>query len=195
MLKLPGRSTLVPLLLLPLLTLSACAGEGVERPADARPASGVDEPLETPPSAPDTAAVSQPSEPAASEPLQPLPPGGIAWVIFGSDTVHAEVADTPALRERGLMERTELPEGRGMLFVFTESRIRSFWMRNTWIPLDIAYMDADFQIVDIQAMEPLSERLQDSAGPAMFALEVPQGWFAGKGIEVGARARVEFGRR
>ncbi len=122
-----------------------------------------------------------------------LPPPGHAWVIFGSDTVLAEVARTPEARERGLMFRQELPKGRGMLFVFPEVAIRSFWMRNTFVPLDIAFLDEHLVVVDIQAMEPQTEDLHQSARPAMFALEVPQGWFGEKGIRVGDTARVVFG--
>lgn len=122
-----------------------------------------------------------------------FPPPGHAWVIFGSDTVLAEVARTPEARERGLMFRQELPRGRGMLFVFPEVAIRSFWMRNTFIPLDIAFLDEHLVVVDIQAMEPQTEDLHQSLRPAMFALEVPQGWFAEKGIRLGDTARVVFG--
>ena len=122
-----------------------------------------------------------------------LPPPGEAWVIFGADTVGAEVARTPEQRERGLMFREALEEGRGMLFVFPDAQVRSFWMRDTFLPLDIAYMDESLIVVDIQGMEPQSEALHQSARAAMFALEVPLGWFAKKGIEVGAAARVIFG--
>jgi uncharacterized membrane protein (UPF0127 family) len=104
-----------------------------------------------------------------------------------------ELARTPEERATGLMYREELPEGRGMLFVFQDSQIRSFWMRNTFIALDIAYLDENLRIVDIQPMEPETEDDHPSARPAMFALEVPQGWFASKGIAVGAEAQVVFG--
>jgi hypothetical protein len=114
-------------------------------------------------------------------------------VILGADTVQAEVARTPEDREKGLMFREELAGGRGMLFVFPDVQPRSFWMRNTLIPLDIAYMDENLLIVDIQSMEPQSEDLHESARPAMFALEVPMGWFAGRGIAVGTVARLVFG--
>jgi len=122
-----------------------------------------------------------------------IPPRGLAWVIIGADTVVAEVARTDAERARGLMEREELPEGRGMIFVFPDLAIRSFWMQNTYIPLDIAFMDSGGVIVDIQSMEPLDETFTSSASPAMFALEVPQGWFRARGIEVGQRAVMVFG--
>jgi hypothetical protein len=121
------------------------------------------------------------------------PPRGEAWVIFQGDTVVAEVARTAEEREQGLMYRETLAEGRGMLFVFPDAQVRSFWMKNTLLPLDIAYIDENLTIVDIQAMAPQSEDAHTSAGPAMFALEVPQGWFEAAGIDVGARARVVFG--
>lgn len=122
-----------------------------------------------------------------------LPSRGEAWVIFETDTVVAEVARTPEEREQGLMYRESLEGGRGMLFVFPDSQIRSFWMRNTFVPLDIAYLDENLRIVDIQAMDPETDEAHPSARPAMFALEVPQGWFEAKGIQVGAQARVLFG--
>jgi len=122
-----------------------------------------------------------------------LPPPGQAWMIFGVDTVQAEVARTPAEREQGLMYRESLAKGRGMLFVFPDSQIRSFWMKDTFIPLDIAYLDAELRIVSILPMEPESMDSVSSGQPAMFALEVPVGWFAERGIVVGAQARVVFG--
>ena len=122
-----------------------------------------------------------------------LPPPGEAWVIFGTDTVHAEVARSPEERERGLMYRTELAKGRGMIFIFPDAQTRSFWMKDTLIPLDIAYMDATLRIIDIQGMEPQTLDLHPSAQPAAFALEVPLGWFAEVGIEVGGEARMVFG--
>lgn len=129
--------------------------------------------------------------PAAGQEARPEP--GHAWVIFGADTVVAEVARSADERAEGLMYREEVPDGTGMLFVFPDLGIRSFWMNNTYVPLDIAYMDASFTIVDIQQMEPQTTDPHESAAPAMFALEVPQGWFAAHGITVGATARVEFG--
>ena len=138
-------------------------------------------------------------KPSADTPARPgslqerLPPPGQAWVILGADTVEAEVARTYEERERGLMYREGLAKGRGMLFVFPDAQIRSFWMKNTFIPLDIAYLDAELRIVDIQPMEPESLDSHPSALPAMFALEVPLGWFAEVGIAVGDGAMVVFG--
>jgi len=121
------------------------------------------------------------------------PPAGYAWVIFGADTVVAEVARTAEERADGLMYRDEVPDGTGMLFVFTDSQPRSFWMANTYVALDIAYMDPSFRIVDIVAMEPLVTDSYPSSAPAMFGLEVRQGWFEEQGIAIGAQANIVFG--
>jgi hypothetical protein len=122
-----------------------------------------------------------------------VPVPGTAWIIFDTDTVHAEVARTSGERARGLMYRDEVPAGTGMLFVFSDAQVRSFWMQNTYVSLDIAFLDADLRIVDIQQMEAESEEYHESRAPAMFALEVPAGWFAEHGITVGQRAEVVFG--
>ena len=116
-----------------------------------------------------------------------------AWVIIGADTVLAEVARTPEQRSQGLKDRDYLAPGTGMIFVFDDEEVRSFWMQDTFIALDIAYLDADARILDIQQMEPRTTRLHTSSGPAMFALEVPQGWFAEMEIEAGAQAEIVFG--
>lgn len=123
----------------------------------------------------------------------PRPAAGHAWVIFGADTVVAEVAATADQRADGLMYREEVPDGTGMLFVFQDNEVRAFWMANTYVPLDIAYMDPSYRIVDIVQMEPLVTETYPSSAPAMFALEVRQGWFAEQGIDVGDQAEVVFG--
>ncbi|GMR13523.1 MAG: hypothetical protein BMS9Abin29_1734 [Gemmatimonadota bacterium] len=111
--------------------------------------------------------------------------GADALVIIGSDTVRVEIASTPAQREEGLKYREEVPDGTGMLFVFQAESVRSFWMMDTYVALDIAYIDAKFRIIDIQQMEPLTTDLHVSARPAMFALEVRKGWFEERGVRVG----------
>lgn len=107
----------------------------------------------------------------------------------GGETVEvrAEIADNDAERQRGLMERTALAEDAGMLFVFGFELPRSFWMRNTLIPLSIAYIDSEGRIVDLQDMEPLDDEPPHyaSAEPAQYALEVNQGFFDDNGVEVG----------
>ena len=152
--------------------------------ADALPASNQSE------LAPHTSGLAVNSE--TLEP-RPLPPAGYAWVIFGADTVVAEVAATPDERAQGLMYRDNVPDGTGMLFVFQDSQPRSFWMANTYVPLDIAYMNPSYRIVDIIAMEPLVTDSYPSDAPAMFALEVRQNWFAEQDITVGSQASIVFG--
>jgi len=121
------------------------------------------------------------------------PPANRAWVIFGTDTIVAEIARTADERAQGLMYRDELPDGTGMLFVFPDVEIRSFWMANTYVALDIAYLSVSYVIVDIQQMEPLVTDSYPSSTPSMFALEVPQGWFAEHDVVVGDQAQIEFG--
>jgi len=99
--------------------------------------------------------------------------------------VRVEVADTNEERARGLMERPELAEDAGMLFVLDRPQKPGFWMRNTLVPLSIAFIDADGRIVDIQDMEPLDETRHFPAEPASYALEVNQGFFRERGVEVG----------
>ena len=123
-----------------------------------------------------------------------LPPRGGAWVILGSDTVVVAIADEQAERQQGLMSRARLDAGTGMLFVFEDEAFHAFYMRNTLIPLDIAWMGASQVIVDIQQMEPETEDLHTPAQAALFALEVPQGWFAQEGIKIGDLAQIVFGR-
>ena len=132
---------------------------------------------------------------AAEEPggEQDRPGPGQAWVIFGTDTVRAEVASTPEAREMGLMGRLEVPAGTGMLFVFPETELRSFWMKDTFVSLDIAFINESFEVVDIQQMEAEDENLTDAAAPSAFALEVIQGWMADHGVEVGDRVTIVFG--
>jgi uncharacterized protein len=108
-------------------------------------------------------------------------------VITGRKSFTAYVADTETTREVGLMNVTEaeLPADRGMIFVFDQDRLLSFWMRNTIIPLDIAYIRSDGTIVKTHTMHPLDERGYPSIEPARFALEVRAGQFAQWGIRAG----------
>ena len=101
--------------------------------------------------------------------------------------VEVEIADTDAEWQTGLMGRNILPENAGMLFVFEGEQTLSFWMRDTLIPLSIAYIDAEGRIVDIQGMQPLDEAPPHyvSAEPAQYALEVNQGFFEERGVMVG----------
>ncbi len=105
----------------------------------------------------------------------------------GGVELEVEVADTPETRARGLMERTELGERQGMLFVFESSEPRSFWMKNTPLPLSIAYVDRELVIREIHRMEPLSLEPVESRYPARYALELNRGAFERLGIRVGDR--------
>lgn len=106
--------------------------------------------------------------------------------------VRVEIADSRAERSRGLMGRTTLAGDRGMLFVYGEERELSFWMKNTLIPLSIAFIDADGRIVSVQEMEPLDDEPPNytSPEPVPYALEVNQGFFEERGVEVGDTAEL-----
>lgn len=106
--------------------------------------------------------------------------------------VRVEVADDAEEQAKGLMGRTALGEERGMLFVFPDEQVRSFWMRDTLIPLSIAYIDSEGRIIDIQDMEPRDDDPPHyvSAEPARYALEVNQGFFDERGVEVGDRVEL-----
>lgn len=103
-------------------------------------------------------------------------------------TLQVELALTPAEQQQGLMFRKTMAPNHGMLFVFEEEQALGFWMRNTYLPLSIAYLDAERTIVDIQDMQPLSEKTHRSRQPAKYALEVNQGWFSEQQIPLGTRA-------
>jgi uncharacterized membrane protein (UPF0127 family) len=107
-----------------------------------------------------------------------------------SVTVLTEIARTDEQRRRGLMGRKSLPDGEGMLFVFESDRILSFWMKNTLIPLSIAYIAHDGRILEIHDMESQSLRSVQSARSARYALEVPQGWFARSQISPGDTMQI-----
>jgi uncharacterized membrane protein (UPF0127 family) len=130
--------------------------------------------------------------PTTLEAQVPTPGPRNTLVIFGSDTIRAELARTTEERQRGLMLREEVPYGTGMLFAFDRPSVQSIWMKDTYVPLDVAFLDASYRIVNIEALEPLDETIKQSSGPALFALEVPQGWFAEHGIAAGQQARIEF---
>jgi uncharacterized membrane protein (UPF0127 family) len=103
-------------------------------------------------------------------------------------TVHVEVARTPAEQQVGLMHRTSMPADRGMLFVFPQARLQGFWMKDTRLPLSIAFIAADLTITDIADMRPLDDvTIHRSTQPVPYALEVNQGWFAERGITAGDR--------
>jgi uncharacterized membrane protein (UPF0127 family) len=108
-------------------------------------------------------------------------------ILAGAHVLQVEVADTPQLRQTGLMGRTRLESDAGMLFVFEQKATHCFWMKNTLIPLSIAFLADDGTIVDIQDMQPQTLTFHCPRGPIRYALEVPQGGFRSKGIQLGMR--------
>ena len=109
-----------------------------------------------------------------------------AALTIGTHKVTAEVAVTPEQRSLGLMNRFSLKPDHGMLFVFERAEPLAFWMKNTFIPLSIAFIAADGSIVNIEDMRPQTEESHWSRGPALYALEMKKGWFAERGIGPGA---------
>nr|AGS52383.1 hypothetical protein [uncultured bacterium contig00077] len=99
--------------------------------------------------------------------------------------VKAEIVSTEEDRSKGLMNRKKLADGKGMFFVFETDQVLSFWMKNTYIPLSIAYITWDGRIVDIKDMYPLDETRIYSSRSVRYALEVPQGWFSRAGVKTG----------
>lgn len=121
---------------------------------------------------------------AARAPQPKLP---VVRLQAGIHVIQAEVADTPRTREIGLMGREALGPNEGMLFVFDGKAVHCFWMRNTPLPLSIAFLDDDGRIVDIAQMEPRSDDSHCPSRAVRFALEMEQGWFTRRGIARGAR--------
>ena len=107
-------------------------------------------------------------------------------------TITVEIANTDETRQQGLMHRTSLPDGEGMLFVFDRDQILSFWMKDTLIPLSIAFIAYDGRIIEIKDMEPLDLNPVRSSRSVRYALEVPQGWFDRSGIKPGDVLRVDM---
>lgn len=107
-------------------------------------------------------------------------------------SVKAELAVKPEDRNFGFMERKNIPDGTGMLFVFEYDQILSFWMKNTPTPLSIAFITKDGKIKDIFDMQPFSTASKTSTGYVRYALEVPQGWYKKNGIKTGDVLKIDF---
>ena len=101
--------------------------------------------------------------------------------------LHIELANTPIKREMGLMGRKKMAENNGMLFDFPSSRRLAFWMSNTYIPLDIAFINKEGIVTEIREMVPMSTRCVSSKSYCKYALEVNKGWFSKNNITEGAR--------
>jgi uncharacterized protein len=102
------------------------------------------------------------------------------------------VVSTPKQRGEGMMflKDRDVPKGHGMLFVFPQAIPLSFWMKNTYIPLDIAYLDASGKVLNTEAMKPHDETGVPSRGPALYALEMKRGEFARLGIRTGTKVTI-----
>ena len=107
----------------------------------------------------------------------------------GMHIIHAEVARSDEQQMRGLMLRTDLPGNDGMLFVNERAERRCFWMRNTLVPLTIAFIDDVGSIVNLADMQPQSDESHCSSKPVRYALEMRQGWFAKRAIKPGFKLR------
>ncbi len=105
----------------------------------------------------------------------------------GMHNIRAQVASTPEQRQIGLMFRREMPPHEGMLFVFEAPTLQCFWMRNTWLPLSIAFLRDDGTIVNVDEMAPMTESPHCSAQPVRYVLEMNKDWFAKRGLKAGSK--------
>jgi uncharacterized membrane protein (UPF0127 family) len=126
-----------------------------------------------------------------------MPPLPRAWVRLkdaygGVHRVEVEVAATPDSRRRGMMWRTELAAGKGMLFLFPEQEVQSFWMANTLIPLDMIFITTDMKVAGIvERAVPQSRESRSVGAPSQYVLEVPGGWSQSVGITKGSPVEFE----
>jgi uncharacterized membrane protein (UPF0127 family) len=112
---------------------------------------------------------------------------GILPLEAAGHRLTVELALTPAERERGLMQRKALPEDHGMLFVFEAPGRHCMWMKNTYIPLSVAFLDGEGTIINIAEMRPESLDLHCAERPARYAIEMTRGWFVRRGLSPGMR--------
>jgi len=110
----------------------------------------------------------------------------------GMHLIHAEVAQTDEQRAIGLMHRPSMPTNAGMLFIFEQLQPQCFWMKNTLLPLSIAFIADDGSIVNIAEMKPQTLDSHCSDKPVRYALEMNQGWFAKRGIKPGSKLRGDL---
>ncbi|HAW92224.1 MAG: hypothetical protein CML22_07980 [Rheinheimera sp.] len=121
---------------------------------------------------------------ACAEPQQiPQVTFPTANILIAGMQRQVQLADTPALRERGLM--FQQCADKGMLLLYPEPRLISLWMRNTDLALDVAFIDPQWRIMAIKQLHPLDETPVSAPSAALAALEMPRGWFAERNIEVG----------
>jgi uncharacterized protein len=121
---------------------------------------------------------------AAPAAAQELP---VVELRAGMHLIRAEVAADYSTRGRGLMFRKSLAPNGGMLFIFDGADIHCMWMKNTYVPLSVAFLDAQGAIINIADMQPHSEQSHCAARPAAYALEMTLGWFAERGVKPGMK--------
>lgn len=120
---------------------------------------------------------------------EPAEHTGLHRLTIGEAVVYVDIARASSAREQGLMYRKSLPENEGMLFVYARPGERSFYMKNTYIPLSLAYIDGRGEIFQLVQMEPLDETSRISEKPAQYVLEVNRGWFVRHGIQIGDKVQ------
>jgi uncharacterized membrane protein (UPF0127 family) len=126
--------------------------------------------------------------------MPPLPHAKVTLkdAYGGTHPIDVEVAATRDAETRGLMWRTELPEGKGMIFIFNGETVHNFWMQNTLIPLDMLFIATDGTVVGIvERAEPQTTTARTVGKPSKYVLEVPGGWCAKLGVVAGSKATVE----
>lgn len=121
-----------------------------------------------------------------SAPVEAQPALQTVRLSAGIHLITAELAADDPKRQRGLMFREALAANHGMLFVFDSKSIQCMWMRNTLIPLSVAFLEDDGRIVNIEDMQPRTEQSHCARAPVRYALEMSQGWFAQRGLKPGA---------
>jgi uncharacterized protein len=135
---------------------------------------------------------------ASATPAWPLPAVDfkVQKLKLGSQVLNVEIAENDKQTSLGLMFRKSLADGSGMLFIFPGEEPRSFWMKNTFIPLSIGFFNAKKTLIDIQDMVPAVSEMQTSfpsyhsKSPAQYALEVPKGWFTKHKIKLGEKFQL-----
>lgn len=115
--------------------------------------------------------------------------------MAGFHAIKAEVAQTDRQREIGLMHRTSMGANEGMIFVFERAGVQCFWMKNTLLPLSVAFIDEDGTIVNLDEMKPETEDTHCSTKPVRHVLEMNKGWFSKRGIKPGMKLTGELFKR
>lgn len=129
------------------------------------------------------------SSPVSAQLQTPQPKLPTVALSAGMHNIVAEVAATPQQRQIGMMMRTQMAQHEGMLFVFEQPTRQCFWMRNTLLPLAIAFIADDGRVVNVAEMQPQTDDSHCSTEPVRYVLEMNKGWFDKRGIKAGARLR------